>query len=318
LRTKLAFVVMFFVTVGQTMADPANIPPPPIEKANQEAAGGSAGLPELPVVPASGLATAKQAAETKEESSVNLPHSGVEAKGSSTEVEVTLGVNEIIPISLGHLNRIVTPFAHPQVKTVSNITSSIKGPVIYVATTSKAPATMYVTDGENEQAAISLTLYPQAIPPHEIRLKLNDADYRPPVSLSQAERFERESPYVQTIKKTVRLLAKGEIPDGYVLSAELEGDRILCRDNALQIRTGQRIEGATRIVLVGVARNISSQRREIDERLCRTASGAPVLAVAAWPEVSLAPGTETELYVVTARERRKKNRVIRPSLIGRR
>jgi hypothetical protein len=43
--------------------------------------------------------------------------------------------NELIPIAVGHLNRLVTPFDNPMVTTTSQATTSSKGKIVCVATT---------------------------------------------------------------------------------------------------------------------------------------------------------------------------------------
>lgn len=81
---------------------------------------------ELPIVPASVM---------KQSATANPP---VQTNPVSTDVPTMLlmtpGVNELIPVALGHLNRIVTPFESPQVRTTSDAQTQIKGNVVYVAT----------------------------------------------------------------------------------------------------------------------------------------------------------------------------------------
>ena len=78
---------------------------------------------ELPIVPASVM---------KQSATANPP---VQTNTVSTDVPTTLlmtpGVNELIPVALGHLNRIVTPFESPQVRTTSDAQTQIKGNVVY-------------------------------------------------------------------------------------------------------------------------------------------------------------------------------------------
>jgi conjugal transfer pilus assembly protein TraK len=42
------------------------------------------------------------------------------------QLQVTPGINELIPIAVGHLNRLVTPFDNPVVTTTSQATTSTK------------------------------------------------------------------------------------------------------------------------------------------------------------------------------------------------
>src|SRR5690606_36848499 len=101
-------------------------------------------------------------------------HAGDADKATLTPetVRVSPGVNELLPVALGHLNRIVTPFEHPVVTTVSNAQTQTKGRVVYVAPADEAPVTLYLTPGDNPEFALSLTLIPKRIPAREIRLSL--------------------------------------------------------------------------------------------------------------------------------------------------
>ena len=83
---------------------------------------------ETPGVPAQVLAEAKR--ETPE-----IP-------ATAQAIQVAPGVNEIIPVAVGHLNRIVTPFDKPHVRTVSQATTQIEGNVLYVATPDEIPVAL--------------------------------------------------------------------------------------------------------------------------------------------------------------------------------
>jgi hypothetical protein len=109
---------------------------------------------ETPPVPARLLSEAKREAE---------------AASTTQTLRVTPGINEIIPVAQGHLNRIITPFDSPKVRTVSPATTQIEGHVLYVAPADENPVTLYVTPGDNEELALSLTLAPRRIPPREIQ-----------------------------------------------------------------------------------------------------------------------------------------------------
>jgi conjugal transfer pilus assembly protein TraK len=63
-----------------------------------------------------------------------------------------------------HLNRLVMPFDNPVVTTTSQATTSSKGTIVYVATADETPVTLYITLGDNQDIALSLTLIPKRIP----------------------------------------------------------------------------------------------------------------------------------------------------------
>ncbi len=260
---------------------------------------------ETPGVPASVLTEAKRES----------------AAGATTPqtLQVVPGVNEIIPVAIGHLNRIVTPFDSPQVRTVSQATTQIEGNVLYVATPDETPVTLYITPGATEDLALSLTLAPRRIPPREIRLTLDAADYKKLGALQgQSTRpggklGHAAQDYIAHLKATFRALALMRTPKGYALRDPAAGESIRCTQAGLHTRTGQALEGRDMVLLVGVARNSGGTAFEVDERSC-TDNGGEVLAVAAWPKVMLEPGEATELYVAVRRPR-DEDTTARPSLL---
>ena len=265
---------------------------------------------ETPGVPAQVLAEAKR--ETPE--IPTIPQT----------IQVAPGVNEIIPVAVGHLNRIVTPFDRPHVRTVSQATTQIEGNVLYVATPDETPVALYITPGETEDFALSLTLAPRKIPPREVRLTLDAVHYQKLTALQNAAGLngqddksgnpsQSSQDYMADIKAVFRALALMRTPKGYSLRNPTGSESIHCSQPGLFTHTGQALEGRNRVLLVGVARNTGSVPLEIDERTCADAGG-DVLAVAAWPKVMLEPGEATELYVAL-RQTRDNDTTARPSLL---
>ena len=265
---------------------------------------------ETPGVPAQVLAEAKR--ETPE---IPTP---------PQTIQITPGVNEIIPVAVGHLNRIVTPFDKPHVRTVSQATTQIEGNVLYVATPDENPVALYITPGETEDFALSLTLAPRKIPPREVKLTLNAVHYQKLNSLQNVAGVngqdgkpgnpsQSSQDYMADIKAVFRALALMRTPKGYALRSPNSSETIHCSQPGLFTHTGQALEGRNRVLLVGVARNTGTSTLEIDERSCADA-GSDVLAVAAWPKVMLEPGEATELYVAL-RQARDNDTTARPSLL---
>ena len=224
------------------------------------------------------------------------------------------GVNQVIPIARGHLNRIVTPFSEPVVHTTSTAKISTQGNVLYVASTVSGPTTLYVSPRGHQGTALSLTLLPRAIAPREIWIRMAEQAGMPFTSRAAAGDWERERPYVTTIKKVLRKLALGEIPSGYGLRKWRASDPFIgCAQAGIAVEQGQVLTGAQLIVLVGKVTNISGRRLEIIEARCRQEN---VIAVAAWPHANLAPGSMTELYVIMRRPDPAEKARQRPSLLG--
>lgn len=230
-------------------------------------------------------------------------------------IDVKPGINQLIPISINHLNRIVTPFDDPQVKTVSTASTEVDGNVVYVATESNAPVTMFITDSE-DNTAISITLTPKRIPPREVVLRIMRSDTAQTANTNtKARKWEEASKYVEVIKQAFSGMAKGKTPPGYTLRLPDENDEstlVNCRQPSLSTNLGQVLDGSNIFINIYVARNISDVDIEINETLCYRPG---VMAISSWPKTVLSPGESTELFVAHNRKLLEKNRITRPSLI---
>jgi conjugal transfer pilus assembly protein TraK len=245
--------------------------------------------------------------------------------GRTDTLRIQPGVNEIIPVALGHLNRLILPFDRPAVRTVNPASCQLEGHVLYVAPADENPVTLYVTPEDSEDVALSLTLAPRHIPPREIRLTLDAGHYRmlegargperPAAAEPSGVPLRRNAPdYIADLKQTLRALALGQTPPGFTLRDPAPGEAIRCDQGALRIRTGQALEGRDLTLLVGVARNTGTATVAFDERACAE-SGTDLVAVAAWPNGRLDPGAAAEVYVAV-RHPSEAAATARPSLLG--
>jgi len=264
---------------------------------------------ELPPVDASVLKAAKQqASASTTATSIGPQH-----------IAVKPGINELMPIAVGHLNRLVTPFEHPVVTTTSQATTSTKGKIVYVATADETPVTLYITPGDNQDIALSLTLIPKRIPAREIHLDLDKDSYQ---LLNQWQRSDagnrnsgqQEQAYISQLKALFRDLGLLKTPAGYSLREPKPQEQIRCLQDRVQIKTGQVLESQDRLILVGLAKNAGGEMLEFDERSCATTQ-QDVLAVSVWPNVVLKPQEATELYVVV-RQSPEASVSLRPSLLS--
>jgi conjugal transfer pilus assembly protein TraK len=57
-------------------------------------------------------------------------------------IAVAPGTTAIVEVAIDHLNRIVTPFASPRVRTVSEATTQVEGNAVYMATPSEDPVSL--------------------------------------------------------------------------------------------------------------------------------------------------------------------------------
>lgn len=241
-------------------------------------------------------------------------------------VRVRPGVNEILPISLGQLNRLRTPFAQPTIKTSNDEHLTYErelGGLMFISATSPQPVGVYIYEEGAPDPAMSLTLLPcggaEQLPPVDITLTFEGAPddvaiARAPVA-AQAIAWEQRSPYVDTIKALFRHLALGEVPAGYGLQALRREHPLMpaCDLQGLDIMPAQLLEGGAVLVLVARVHNRGGAAIAIDESAC----AAPgVLAVAAWPEVLLAPGQATELFIAVRRPEAEPGVTRRPSVLA--
>jgi conjugal transfer pilus assembly protein TraK len=220
-------------------------------------------------------------------------------------VSITPGTTALIEIAIDHLNRLVTPFANPVVRTVSAASTSVDGHVVYVATSTEEPVSLYISDGQSDDLALSLTLAPRYVPPREIRLTV--PGYRgkgasgggPDVGKSAslpgtAGEGNGSIPYVAALTDLLRAMAQRRLPAGFQVKGR--GPKAHCAPGLKIIKT-QLIQGATAGVLTLGVRNAGTGTVPVNESACDLDQGI-VAAVGAWPLKDLAPGQETEVFLV--------------------
>lgn len=263
---------------------------------------------ELPIVPASVM---------KQSATANPP---VQTNTASTDAPTTLlmtpGVNELIPVALGHLNRIVTPFESPQVRTTSDAQTQIKGKVVYVATDKESPVSLYITPPGQEAPALSVTLVPRRIPPREITLAIDGQQWPiKGVVNRKAATWETAQPYVDSLRDLLRRLALNELPQGYDIRLAGQTDTSpKCFQPGLKFgfKQGQIVTGHYFTVYVGLVESFADEQIEASEIACHVPD---IVASAYWPRNILLPGEKTELYVVVRNHREEAVESQRPSLL---
>ncbi|WP_020503507.1 TraK domain-containing protein [Lamprocystis purpurea] len=220
---------------------------------------------------------------------------------------VTPGTTVLVEVAIGHLNRLVTPFANPVVHTVSSASTSVDGRVVYVATSGEEPIALWITDGQGGESALSLTLAPRYVPPREIRVTV--PGYRPKggtgsaagagasparvESVAGGDGFGAAS-YVEGLTDLLRAMAQQRLPPGFqVVKAPFKAH---CAAN-LKVNKTQLTEGPSASVLTVGVRNGGQDSIAITESSCDVPQHS-VAAVGAWPLKTLGPGQETEVFLV--------------------
>lgn len=243
------------------------------------------------------------------------------------------GDNVFIPISREHPNRLLTPFTNPNVISTSLSGGRKKGEcgevcvrdgVIYITTDSPTAVTAFITEKGHEDIAFSVTMVPQAIPPREVRftLPVNITDELrrekgKTGSMARAQVWETTQPYVETLKRSLRAVALGQVPDGYTLRNVRPTDRVpTCSHPGLNIdfTHGQVMEGFNLNIYAGVITNLANKPVEFRNQNCGNWQNA---AVTSWPLTVLRPGQQTEIYIAVKQEEEAAPETVRRPLIRR-
>lgn len=235
-----------------------------------------------------------------------------------SKIEVLPGVNEIVQVAVNHLNRIVTPYPNPDVRTTSAITQEIHDNVVYIGTSEESPVTLYITEEGAEQQAISLTLIPRKVPPREITLTMAGSLEDNSLMAFQtkvAQKWETSNSYVQGIYKSMATLAVGEVPSGYKLTNKPVGRLPDCRQAGLSFdftSDPQSALGHHLIYHIGIMTNISPRPIEFKEELC---GDWDIAGAGSFPLLVLNPGQSSEVFVAEKRNYKRSIKKSRRSLL---
>lgn len=282
---------------------------------------------ELPVVPVAALEDPEPVSNSPDVAPAEV--ASAPRNDTPLEIELTPGVNEIINASIGHINRIVTPFPSPEVRSTSSAEMSVHENVIYVAPQSEQPVTMYITQSGDEALALSVTLNPRRIPPVEARLKVAGSEDELFFARDAASQTTlADMPYVTSLRAVVRALALGEVPAGYNLRQTAIYEEVCAPPPGLDAYTdgqiafdfslAQRIQGTSLIASVGRVTYQAPEGAtylppiELNELWCADVDTA---AVAFWPAPLLNAGESAEVFVVRRRTDSHGPRTTRPSLL---
>ena len=240
-------------------------------------------------------------------------------KPAPAVLNVESGRNVVIGVAFSLINRIITPFSNPVVKTTSVATTSVEGSIVYISTNMSEPIALFIHEKSDPSTALSLTLVPAEIPPVSTEVRITGLEVEPAKIAGDhalATAFEQQDTFLGTIKALFRDLALNRVPDGYGFKS-LDGyarDMPVCNFAGVHVIPLQEVVGASLKAYVAKATNTSQYLATIDEQAC---SGPGLRAVAAWPHTTLAPGESVELYVaLDASVLAPDSDAVRPSVIG--
>ena len=251
---------------------------------------------------------------------------------ASSQIAMRPGQNVFVPIAVNHPNRFLTPFKNPQVVSTTLTGGSkkgdcgeicIRGNVVYISTDKTFPVTAFITEKGREDIALSITMLPKQVPPREVKLTLpesvmSELRYGSGAgSAKEAQVWETSQPYVDVIRSAFRDIAKGTVPQGYVLRKVKGSDPVPTCSHpglAFDFVKGQILEGYNLNFYVGVVTNVADSPVEFREQRC---GGWKVAAVTSWPLKVLKPRQKTEVYVAVKREDDVSPETVRKPLIER-
>ena len=238
------------------------------------------------------------------------------ATGAPVTLQVSPGQQQSVTLSRQHLNRIVTPFDSPQVRTIDQADIRIEGRVIYLSSQQTEPFVVYLTPHNNEAHALSLLVTLLDIPPREIQLALpRQWQQKLTGQRNTARKWEESTDYEQAITELLATLVKGQIPEGYELGKSKNLNFQPCQQDGLMFdfSKAQQIQGHHFTIVIGTARNHSEKPLTFHEHSCQ---GSGVSAVALWPHNTLYPGQRRELFLVSTLPEPESTPVVRPSLLS--
>ena len=239
--------------------------------------------------------------------------------------KLSVGGNEMIPISSGLPNRITTNFN--QVQVIGNFPDNVylfeEGRYLTIATDSKAPIGMHLREEGMPETTIAVTLFPfsvgQAMIDLDVKLTKEmkrEMERRAESREKQAEleesllaqqEFDRvTNEYVDKFSSIMESVARSDIPAGFILeetppTRPCEG---LASTGIGHVQL-QRLSNPRNVVDIVQISNDTSQPVDFDEEHCMVkrdafgyyTSDESVIVVGSYPRSTLMPGQQAEVYI---------------------
>jgi hypothetical protein len=225
--------------------------------------------------------------------------------------EVSGGGNILIPISASFLNKVETPFknvaALSSSKAMSTLRKGVNKNILMISSKDKKSASsMFLQDVHGNTA--NVTFVPCGIPPQNITLTFSKemkggGDVNAFKPRKKAKKWEQNSDFSAKVSEIMALTAKGDVPEGYdYQEIDKAPTGIVCKTQGLYGKLHQVLEGSNMRMAIYLAKNRSDRIINIKEKNCYTEN---VIAVSAYPNVKLAPGEFTEMFILLNKNIRK-------------
>lgn len=239
-------------------------------------------------VPQSDRVVVKQVALPAKKRPVNLPGVGsyvLDTKNSVNPIVVSASSDgtHVVMVSSRFPNRVATPFAAPRVIDSSNVDIVQDGSNIFLSPRLNNPFVIYVTGSSAGDQVISLTIMPKDIPAQTIILQAD---------IPAAARQQKTESYTQQIVGLLREVASGKSPEGYSEGKMPDAFAIAGELSVLPVK---RYSGSWLDIYQYTVTNNSGQTIEMAESSFYRKG---VRAVSIFPNLILAPGEFTKVYVL--------------------
>ena len=238
------------------------------------------------------------------------------------KIKIKPGFSELLPIATGLQNRIATPFRNVQIKTSDmDLPIEVDGGYVYLTPLTQAPIGLMIGERGMPETMVSLTLMPLDVPPVMIEVEVDmsknlrlkhkkllaaqdkaetkktwqEQAQKRPVAVNDPRTNDK---YVDRATSVLSQVAHGQVPPGFEFLDDIEEENLFpcdIRRMTIYHKVGQRLISGREIIDVVIIKNDINGFREIREEFCLADD---VVAVAVFDKATLAPGEETELYIL--------------------
>ncbi|QMI49772.1 TraK domain-containing protein [Burkholderia sp. MBR-1] len=222
---------------------------------------------------------------------------GSASGGKPTVVRCENGVNEIIEMASGYPNQVVTPFSDPRIIDSKGDDDNLTyGNSVFITLNRDKPIAIWITDKRPGSRMCSLTLVPKPIPPQNIVLEIEGRTSKLGADTSPAaEETGRESQYIVNLRTLLRSVARNIVPRGFSDEQLNVGIAI---SNGIEAQPMRLYSGTDFDIYRYHLVNKNSSAVTLSEEAFGSKG---VRAVAFYPRIQLAPGQDTDVFIVSDR-----------------
>lgn len=242
------------------------------------------------------------------------------------QITIIPGRTELMPMAIGHLNRIETPFSDPMVRTsaaADALNVEFDQNYVYVALTQAV--TLFIHERGHPDPAIVVALIPEQIAPRQVRINVPptiadrikkqapkatkaSSDGKPSGPRANSNGVTREDPagLGQRSAKAIRDLrtfSEGRMPRGYqpgnIANYTAASFCNSLRGVSFTFQQGAMIYDGTNFIVRGMATTRSAKPIELSEQSCMNAPGS--LAAGFFPRTQISKDSPTDFYVIVTR-----------------